>query len=222
MWKQIITFGSACSLFVVVGCTESHQYAQAVCVIADSSGTYTDELKTVAQTMSRAVLPNLLPGDSLFLVRIDSDSYDQKNMEGAVTLDQRPTQATQQKAAFARILHRFAERQRGSRYTDITGALMLCGEYLTETKAGDQVIVLFSDLQEELRKGSTRALKEQELQGMRIAAINVKHLHHDQRNPALYRARLEQWADTVQKSGATQWMVAREPNRLLAFLSERP
>ena len=58
------------------GCDSGSSYAQAVCVLVDVSGTYADEKGEVATILKRDVLPSLLPGDTLIVIRIDSESFE--------------------------------------------------------------------------------------------------------------------------------------------------
>ena len=141
-------------------CSDGVEYRQAVAVLVDVSGTYTDQQTEVARIVKREVLPELVPGDALLLVRIDSQSYEKENVETLVTLDARPSQG-QRREAGAGQAHRRVRRERASRseYTDIRGALMLAAEYLHEIAAGSRVILVFSDMNEDLPNGTTRELE---------------------------------------------------------------
>ena len=65
-------------------------------------------------------------------------------------------------------------------------------------------------------------LGPQEFAGTRVVAMNVKKLRADNRNPMRFRARLDQWRETVTDSGAVAWQVIHDPERLVAYLDERP
>ncbi len=200
------------------GCSDGAEYAQAVCVLTDTSGTYADQTQQMRRTIRQALLPRMLPGDSLILVRIDANSYEQDNVEGVLTLDRRRSVANTQKLQLAKKLMATKKHQRRARHTDISGGMMLCGEYLAETNAGQRVIVVFSDMKEELPRGTRRVFSDNELAGVRVAAMNVKKLNSDNRNPARYRKRLDTWRDRVTQSGATGWNVILEPPSLVAYL----
>ena len=53
----------------------------------DVSGTYADEKAEVVKLLKRDVLPGMVPGDTLMLVRIDSQSYEKENLEVMLTLE---------------------------------------------------------------------------------------------------------------------------------------
>ena len=83
------------SLFLLLvsggsACTGSADYQTAMCALVDVSGTYRAEMPEVASIIRSGVLPELAPGDSLFLIGIDSDSYDEENLWAELTLDRRP------------------------------------------------------------------------------------------------------------------------------------
>src|SRR5258708_36655537 len=105
MKKVILTGGVALS-----GCWSGRNYAQAIAALVDVSGTYVDQKPEVINLIKKGILPKLNPGDSLFVIRIDDESYRRGNLEGSVTLDVRPSKANPQKLAFASQLHAFARK----------------------------------------------------------------------------------------------------------------
>jgi hypothetical protein len=202
------------ALPLVLSCTSGKNYAQAVVALVDVSGTYADQKPEVVNVIKRGILPKMQPGDSLFVIRIDDESYKKTNVEGQVTLDARPSRANAQKLAFASQLDEFASKHQRSRYTDIRGALMLGAEYLKETGAGQRTMVVFSDLEEDLPRGVKRTLAPDEFAGMRIVAMNVKKLSADNANPSAYRARLVSWQQQFKSHGAKEFQVVLEPDKL--------
>ena len=71
-------------------CTNSRNYAQAVVALVDVSGTYADQKPDVVNVIKRGILPKLMPGDSLYVIRIDDESYKKDNVEADLNLDVRP------------------------------------------------------------------------------------------------------------------------------------
>ncbi len=195
-------------------CSSGAQYAHAVCALVDVSGTYADQKEEVVNVIRRGLLPRLTPGDSLFVIRIDDESYKKANVEGGMTLDVRPSKANAQKLAFATQMDKFAAKRQRSRFTDIRGAMMLASEYLKETGAGQRTMVVFSDMEEDLPKGVKRTLAADEFAGMRILAMNVKKLNGDNMNPSVYRQRLASWQQQVKSHGAKEFAVVLEPEKL--------
>jgi hypothetical protein len=69
--------------------------------------------------------------------------------------------------------------------------------------------VIFSDMQEELGKGTVRDFPIK-LDGIRIVALNVSKLGIDNADPRLYLDRLAQWKARVLKAGASSWEVVND------------
>jgi hypothetical protein len=205
---------------VALGCSNSRRYDQAIGVLIDVSGTYTDERQETVNVIKREILPHMVPGDTLVVIRIDSESYDKENVEALLTLDRRPSYANAQKLALARKLDAFAKQEQGSQHTDIPGAIMLASEYLSEVGSGSQVMLIFSDMQEDLPPGSKRMLAKDELQGTHVAAMNVKRLTHDTADPRAFRERLATWEHRVRNAGAIDWRIFMDANKLPDYLAE--
>jgi hypothetical protein len=205
---------------LALGCGESRRYDQAIGVLIDVSGTYSDERKETVNVIKRDILPHMVPGDTLIVIRIDSESYDKENVESLLTLDRRPSHANAQKLAMARKLDAFAGESHGSQHTDIPGAMMLASEYLTEVGSDSRVMLIFSDMQEDLPPGSKRMLAEDELQGTHVAAMNVKRLNRDTADPAVFRDRLSAWEVRAKSAGALDWRTFMDSTKLPEYLAE--
>lgn len=208
------------ALLCLAGCSDASRYSQAVAVLIDVSGTYADQKPEVARIVKREVLPSLVPGDTLAIVRIDSESYSKDDIVAFVTLDQRPSHANAQKLALAKRLDEFAARDERSKYTDIPGAMMLSAEYLRETGAKSQAILLFSDMEADLPPGAQRKFEEHEFEGIHVVALNVKKLSSDNANPEELRTRLATWEHVVTRAGAGGWQTFLDPAKLGPFLAE--
>ena len=189
----------------VAGCTDSKQYETSYCSLIDISGTYAGEKSSVVNTVKAGIVPQMIPGDSLFFVKIDSNSYSEDNLVTRLTLDYRPTRANSQKLAVAHKLDEFGKGRARSNLTDISGALMLCSDYLKATGSGTKVMFVFSDMNEELPKGVVREFARDEFEGIDIVAMNIIKLDKDSANPEVYRKRLEQWQQRATASGARSW-----------------
>ena len=216
--RGLARLGLLAAWAAVCGCSDARRYDQAIGVLIDVSGTYADQRAETVRVIKREVIPQMLPGDTLFVARIDSESYDRDNVEALLTLDRRPSHANAQKLEVARQLDAFAARPLGSAHTDIPGAIMLASEYLGETAAGSRVLLIFSDLQEDLPRGETRRLAEQELTGMRVVAMNVKRLGRDQADPAGFRTRIDGWGERLAAAGAAEWRTFLDPAKLPEYL----
>lgn len=205
-------------LLVVASCSDNKAYETSVCALADVSGTYAREKPSMVKIIKAGLLPQLAPGDSIFFITIDSSSYTDKNLISKMTLDYRPTQASKQKLAFSKKLDKFSKGKLRSRYTDISGAMMLCADYLKDTKSGTQLIFVFSDMKEELKKGVKRKFKKDEFKNMHVAAMNVIKLSKDTSNPEIYRKRLNRWKKKLNKAGAKSWDTLIDATKLKEYM----
>jgi hypothetical protein len=185
-------------------------------MLLDTSGTYTEEI-TKAQNIANYLLGTLVSGDSLALARIDSESFSEKDIIAKMTFDSRPSHANQQKRGFRAQLDRFVTSVNGSSHTDITGGMLQATEWLNETNAGHKFILIFSDLEEDLREGYIRDFTI-DLTGIRIVALNVTKLRSDQIDPREYLDRLGTWEGRVE-SGGGHWKVINDLERLEGMLA---
>ena len=189
-------------------CGDNRMHSHGVYMLVDTSGTYAHEMGKAAKIVNY-LLATLNPGDSLAVAKVESRSFTEKDIVAKVTFDKRPSQATSQKRAFKDKIQPFAKEIKGSAYTDITGGLIQGAEYLNETKSGIKTIVIFSDMQEELGKGTIRDFPIS-LDGFRVVALNVTKLGTDNADPRLYLDRLARWEARVRKAGATEWVVVND------------
>jgi hypothetical protein len=213
----VLALGLALAL---TACSDGRRWDQAVCVLVDVSGTYADQKADVVRLLKRDVLPALVPGDSLLVIRIDDQSYDKGNVEALLTLDARPSQANAQKLALAKQLDAFAAKTSIAKHTDIRGAMMLGAEYLKELGSGSRVMLIFSDLEEDLPGGMRRELDATELEGVEVMAVNVKRLARDGMDPEAFRARLTVWQERAAASSARGWRTLQDEARLAEMLAE--
>jgi hypothetical protein len=204
---------------VLVACNDGRSHARAIAVLVDVSGTYTDKLPEVSRIVRAGLLPGLRPGDTFLLVRIQEQSYQDAALAiHPVTLDPQPSRANAQKLKLATELEQLSAGGKPARYTDISGALLLAAEHLRKSQAGQKLLVIFSDMKEELPKNTKRTLEKTELAGMDVMAMNVKRLAADGVDPAAYRARLDDWGKKLTGAGARSWTVVLEPDELARAL----
>ena len=196
----------------LAGCGDPRSHSQAVYVLVDTSGTYAQEAGK-AQVIINYLLGTLQPGDSLAVARVESRSFNEKDIIAKATFDGRPSQANAQKRAFRDEVETFAKTARGSVYTDITGGLIQGAMFLNETGAGRKTILIFSDMQEELDKQAVRDFPI-DLKNIRVVAVNVVKLKTDNVDPRRYLGRLEDWQKRVKAAGATEWLVINDIEHL--------
>ena len=193
----------------LAACADKKSHAQAVYLLVDASGTYTQELGR-AQALIGYILGSLNPGDSFAVARVKSRSFSEKDIVAKATFVKDPLQANAQKRAFRDQVEGFTKGvKRGSAYTDITGGVIQAAEFLNETGAGRKTILIFSDMQEELDYQTVRDFPIN-LQGIRIAALNVTKLNTDNVAPRRYLDRMAWWEKRVRVAGASDWRVVND------------
>jgi len=197
---------------VLSGCADNRSHTNGVYVLIDTSGTYTQQV-TKARTIINYLLANLNAGDSLAVAKVESKSFSEKDIIAKVTFDRRPSQANLEKRAFNQKIEAFAKNVKGSAFTDITGGLIQAAEYLNEANPGNKTIIIFSDMQEELGKGTVRDFPIK-LTGIRVMAVNVTKLSTDNTDPRRYLDRLAWWEKRVRDAGATDWSVINDLEHL--------
>ena len=209
--RKLIIILSFISAGFLSGCSDQVPNTHGVYMLMDTSGTYTQELKQ-AQRVINFILASLEPGDSFAVARVDTASFSEKDIVAKVTFDDRPTRANQQKRNFRDKIDKFIKTVKGSSYTDITGGTLQAIEWLNEAETGHNTILIFSDLQEDLKKGYVRDIPLQ-LNGFKVVALNVTKLRSDNIDPREYLNRLAAWQERVEAGGGT-WQVVNDMERL--------
>lgn len=202
---------------VLSGCADNRSHSSGVYLLIDTSGTYAEQI-TKARKIINYLLANLNAGDSLAVAKVESKSFSEKDIVAKVTFDRRPSQANLEKRAFNQKIEAFAKNIKGSAYTDITGGLIQAAEYLNEANPGNKTIIIFSDMQEELGKGTVRDFPIK-LTGIRVMAVNVTKLSTDNIDPRRYLDRLAWWEKRVRDAGATEWLVINDLEHLDKILA---
>ncbi len=98
--------------------------------------------------------------------------------------------------------------------------MMLGSEYLAELASGTRVMLVFSDMQEDLAPGTRRQLAKDEFRGIHVAAMNVKRLGSDNADPGAFRHRLADWEERVMASGGSGWRTFLDATKLRGYLGE--
>ena len=197
---------------IFIACADNRSHSNGVYLLIDTSGTYAEQI-TKARKIINYLLANLNSGDSLAVARVSSKSFSEKDIIAKVTFDRRPSQANLEKRAFNQKMEDFSKNIKGSAYTDITGGLIQAADYLNEANPGNKTIIIFSDLQEELGKGTIRDFPIK-LTGVRVMAVNVIKLSTDNTDPRRYLDRLAWWEKRVRDAGATDWLVINDLEHL--------
>lgn len=206
------------ALLTLAACADKRSHAQAVYLLVDTSGTYSQELAK-AQALVGYLLGMLNPGDSFAVASVKSRSFSEKDIIAKATFVKDPLQANAQKLAFRNQVAGFTRGvKKGSAYTDITGGIIQAAEFLNETGAGQKTILIFSDMQEELDYKTVRDFPIN-LKGIHIVALNVTKLTTDNVDPRRYLDRMAWWEKRVRAAGASDWHVVNDlehPERIFA------
>jgi len=209
------------SVVFLSSCSDNKAYETAICALADISGTYAKEKKSMVKIIKAGIVPKMVPGDNLLLITIDSNSYNDENIKGKLKLDYRPSQANQQRIKFAGLLDEFANNETSARFTDISGAMMLCSGHLKSTGAGTQIMFIFSDMKEELQKGIKRSFNKDEFTNIDIATMNVIKLNADSANPQIFRNRMTKWEKRVLAHSAKSWNGTLDPTEVDDYIDSK-
>jgi hypothetical protein len=186
-----------------------------VYMLLDTSGTYAEELEKAEQII-RYTLSRLDATDSFAVARIDTGSFSEKDIVAKASFDDRPSAVNRQKRLFAQQVSDFVTNADPSPYTDITGGLLQAVEFLNEKGTGNKMILIFSDLKEDLQADYVRDI-DVELEGFEVVALNVTKLHSDNIDPREYLGRLEEWQGKVEKTGG-EWRVINDLDGLNELL----
>ncbi len=211
-WRWIAVFAALST----AACTGGNPDSKAVMLLVDTSGTYSTELSQ-AQRIVNYLLGTLNSGDSIAVAQINSESFTEKNIVVRATFDNRPSVANSQKRSVLDTTQRFIDSAaKGSANTDITGGVLQALEYVREVDASTKVLLLFSDLQEDLQKRQIRNFPI-DFNGVRVIAVNVTKLRSDNIDPRDFQERQNYWKQRVE-SGGGQWQVVNDLERLQSAL----
>ncbi len=215
---RIVLILTALLLGACSGSSEPVNRTSGVYLLLDTSGTYSEEIDKARQIIYYT-LSKLEPGDSFAIARIDTGSFSEKDIIAKVTFDGRPSTANGQKRRFQETVNEFVKDVTPSRFTDISGGLLQAIEYLNEKAPGRKVILIFSDLKEDLPEGYVRDFAIS-FDNVDVVALNVTKLRSDNIDPREYLDRLTMWQERVENGGG-EWRVINDLDRLEKILGQR-
>lgn len=199
------------ALSLLTACGPVPPHTTGVYLLIDTSGSYNKQVKKVQQIIL-AVLSKMQPEDTIAVARIDTASFTEKAIIAKETFDDVPSRMNQQKIAFAKAVKKFIDSSEPSAYTDITGGILQAIEFLDEKNPAHKEILIFSDMQEDLKSGYIRDVPLN-LKGFEVVALNVTKLRSDNFDPIKYFSRLAKWKERVEKGGGT-WRVVNDLDSL--------
>jgi len=129
----------------------------------------------------------------------------------------RPSEIARLKRRLGARLGALALAARPAPHTDISGALLQAADALARLDTRERWLVIFSDLDEDLRRGLRRP-RLPDLTGVRVIAAGVRKLRSDNRDPERNYARLARWRERLLAAGVSGWHVtlAMEASALMA------
>ncbi|HKL77853.1 MAG TPA: VWA domain-containing protein [Gammaproteobacteria bacterium] len=215
--KRLLSLALLGAVVVLTGCPQQAPPSRGVYLLMDTSGTYTQELDKAERIIS-FILAKLNPGDSFAVGRIDTGSFSEKDIIAHATFADRPSVTNQQKREFRRTIQAFVDGVEPASHTDITGGVLQATEWLNEVDPEQKVVLVFSDLKEDLPEGYVRDVSL-ELAGFDVVALNVTKLQSDIVDPKQYLGRLEEWQERVEKAGG-EWRVINDLDNMTGLFSE--
>lgn len=205
--KKIIATIAAAGLAASCSAEPPQARNTGVYMLVDTSGTYTEEVER-AQQIINVVLARLEPADAFAVARVDTGSFSERDIIAKVQFDDRPSVSNQQKRTFREAVDTFVTEVKPAPYTDITGGVLQASEFLTEKATGRKIILIFSDLKEDLEEGYVRDIPFA-LDGFEVVALNVTKLRTDNIDPREYTGRIEEWRNRVEEGGG-EWRVIND------------
>jgi len=204
-------------ILILAGCTQTKN--QSICVMIDTSGTYKDQISEILQQVKLGILPYINGGDHLVLMKIDSSSYEWDNVIAAIDVPKSRGEAAHSKRVFSAELDRVEFES--ARYTDISGALLYCNEYMTNINNPMKKMLIYSDMQEELPRNMSRGFRKDEFSRVEFVVVNSKRLIGDQKDPERYRKRMDGWRKKLMQHGASGFQVFIGSGRVRSFLEKK-
>ena len=198
------------------GCSGRTDRSQGVYLLLDTSGAHAAEMNK-AREVIYFLLRTLQPGDTLFVSRIDTVSFSEKNIVAGARFDQRPSVTNAQKRSFQKKIDVFLSSVSDNKYADIAGGILQAIESMNESRSGSKYILIFSDLEEEPSKGFGRDVPLA-LNGFHLVAFNMPQLRDNKYDPKTFLGRVEEWRQKTEKGGG-QWRFIDDMERLEAILA---
>ncbi len=196
-------FLSACS-FGVGG--------NAIYVLVDISGTYHKQLPKAVGAV-QYLLAKSKPNDFLAVAKISSRSFSNQEILFAQKFPDRPSAANSKKLALKSKVDALA-KSRASSYTDIRGALYQVAHTLSKQNNRNKIVIIFSDLVEDITSDIDRKMKLPDFSGVHVLAVNVIKLRKDNQQPENYYKRIEKWRQEFLAAGAASFEVVDDPASL--------
>jgi hypothetical protein len=216
MITRLRTLAGFAGLFAVAACGAVTSNSAAVFMLVDTSGTYVKEVPDAIRT-AKLVTSKLNSNDMFAFGQIGSCSFSDASLVVRRTLPGTPSQAAYTKQEVFSELDGYGERVEATSWTDVKGGLRFAATELEQTDQSSRIIIIVSDLVEDVSPDCDTSGLKLDLAGITVMATNVTKLDSEASNPDAYFERLEEWKILVENAGGT-WVHANSRDRLLEML----
>jgi hypothetical protein len=188
----------------IAGCTEPARKPRAAYLLIDAPRLRSAQ----AQAVVNYFLSALQPGESFGIACLGTGNFSDRDTIGSVSLDARPSLATQQKHLLKKKFDEFTSSPRPVGHLDIAGALLYTVAQLGETNAGERYVLILADLGKEQIPEPVKDFPLQ-MEGCRVIPIIVENGGLTARQQAAALKRIEDWEDWVEAGGG-EWQVVND------------
>ena len=188
----------------IAGCTEPARKPRAAYLLIDAPRLRSAQ----AQAVVNHFLSALQPGESFGIACLGTGNFSDRDTIGSVSLDARPSLATQQKHLLKKKFDEFTSSPRPAGHLDIAGALLYTVAQLGETNAEERYVLILADLGKEQIPEPVKDFPLQ-MEGCRVIPIIVENGELIGRQQAAALKRLEAWEEWVQAGGG-EWQVVND------------
>jgi hypothetical protein len=161
-----------------------------------------------AQALVDYFLGALQPGEFVGMACVGTGHFSEKDVIARLSLDLRPSVATQQKYLLRKRLDQFSPFPRPGSHLDVAGALLYALTCLNETGVEDRYVILFLNFRREQIPEPVREFPLQ-MDQCHVVAIDLDEGDLPGQEQDAAAKRLETWKDWVEAGGG-RWQVVND------------
>ncbi|HYR01703.1 MAG TPA: VWA domain-containing protein, partial [Syntrophobacteria bacterium] len=139
---------------------------------------------------------------------LDTGNFSGRDTIVSLSLDARPSLATQQKRLLKKQFDEFTPAPRSAGHLDIAGALLYAVAQLGETNAEERYVLILANLGKEQIPEPVKDFPLQ-MEGCRVIPITVENEELTARQQPAALKRLEAWEEWVETGGG-EWQVVND------------
>jgi hypothetical protein len=188
----------------IAGCIEPARTPRAAYLLIEAPRLRSEQ----AQAVVSYLLGALQPGESFGIACLGTGNFSDRDTIASVSLDARPSVATQQKRLLKKRFDEFTFSPRPAGRLDLAGALLYAVAQLGETNADERYLLILADLGREQIPEPMRDFPLQ-MDGCRVIPIIVENQELTGRQQAAALKRLEAWEDWVEAGGG-DWQLMND------------